>query len=186
MNKIDKEKLRKLPPDERAKLLKEIKEKIKKAQEEEAQDLEEAETLLEEAVADQRVWEEEKAQRHKAREQKTRDFFKPKEELEDIAKKEAPQKPDDDGPGFFSPQQIDQYAQPLAHQPIGDLYNKVKEIQQEIKETGVQTVYQQNMLDTIGRALYMKEDATERGEYTPGNKQRELMTMSEQIVKYNK
>ena len=180
MAKLDITKLRKLPPDERIKLLKELKEKLKKAKEEEEQDIEAAESLLEEAAEEQRVLEEIEAP--KVKEVKVDELFKLEEGLEEIAR----EAPEEEGPGIFSEQQIDQYASPLAQQPVENLYQKVKEIQEEIKETGVQTVYQQNMINTIGRALYMKEDATEKGEYTPGQKQRELMTLSEQIVKYNK
>lgn len=193
MEHIDFDKLRKMPPDRRAKALKEVQEQLTKLIAERSkeitdtqQEIKDAQDFLKEAEDELRVLEE--MQEHAPgikqvdvgklfeREEQRTEPARPRErELEDIA---------GDAPRTPSPQEQQAYISTLARQPITTLYDRINQIRQDITDTGVITAYQQNRLDQFGQALHEKEEAIRAGEYAAGKKAANMLSAAEKAVAY--
>jgi predicted ATPase len=193
MEQIDFDKLRKMPPDRRAKALEELQDKLTKLIAERSkeiidtqQEIKDAQDFLKEAQDELRVLEEMQEQapgikkvdveKLFEREEKRTEPMRPRgRELEAIAA---------DAPRQFSPQEQQAYISNLARQPVTNIYERVNQIRQDISETGVITAYQQNRLNLFGAALHEKEEAIRAGEYAAGKKAANLLTAAEKAVAY--
>ncbi len=188
MDKIDFDKLRKLPPDRKIKALREIQEELTKVIternkeiEESQQEIKDAQDFLNEAEEELRVLEEMEETAPKIKKVDVEKLFGREEkklgkerELEDIAD-EAPR---------VAPQEERAYVNFLAQQPVSNIYERVNRIREEIKTTGVMSAYQQEKLDQFREALHEKEDAIREGEYSPGHKAESLLTAAEKAIRY--
>jgi len=186
MERIDFDKLRKMPPERRVKALRELQEKLnelikersKEIQESE-QEIKDAQDFLRDAEEELRVLEEMEATapRVKAvdveklfeREEKPTEPSRPRgRELESIAA-EAPRAP--------SAEDQRAYVGFLARQPVTNIYERINRIREDIKTTGVISTYQQEKLDQFRDALHEKEESGYR-------KNEALMTAAERAIEY--
>lgn len=97
-------------------------------------------------------------------------------ELEDIAE-EAPKT-------AAAASEQEAYITMLAHQPIANIYERIRAIGDEIRTTGTISPYQQEKLDQFYEALKEKEQAIKAGEYVPGKKAEHLLTAAERAIMY--
>jgi len=190
---IDFDKLRKMPPDRRAKALKELQEKLSTLITERSkeitdtqQEIKDAQDFLKEAEDELRVLEEMQQQapgiknidveKLFEREEKRTDPAKPRgRELEAIA---------EDAPRQFSPQEQQAYISNLSRQPVTNIYERINQVRQDITDTGVITAYQQNRLGQFGAALHEKEEAIRAGGYAADRKAANMVTAAEKAVAY--
>lgn len=167
MTKFDIQRIKRLPPEKRIEALKELEEKLgefvkEKNKEilESKKEIEEAENMLEEAEEETQVLL--KIQTPKAKILTVDEVWDKKEEekkasLEGIAG-EAEEKRTDKI-------EREEYVNILKQKPVGDFYERIKSVYSDIKQTGIITADQQEMLQTFRTALYEKENDAVRGEY---------------------
>lgn len=198
MDKIDFRQIKKLPPEEKIKVLRQIEDVLKKLITERKKEIEakrkeieesneeisdkdneikEAEEMLAEAQNEFRVLEEIRTPELKKVE--IEKLFRPKEEkdgkeegLEGIAAK-APV-------AELAERQarIDE----LSRKPMEELYNAVIGMRKEVEKTGVETLYHQEKTEEISEALYEKRKAIENREYNPTAKAKHMMTAAEEMM----
>ncbi|MBD3362019.1 hypothetical protein GF358_04490 [Candidatus Woesearchaeota archaeon] len=176
MKKIDFTQIKKLPPEEKIKVLERVEgelktliEKRKKEIEEKNLEIENAEELLQEAQNEAKVLEEIKT---------------PEIKKVDIGKLFHPEEKDLEGIAATAPSEAEKKAQieELSKQPVQELYNTVVGIKSEIDKTGIETLYQQEKIEQINEALYEKKKAVENKQYNPTKKARHLLTAAEQMM----
>jgi DNA repair exonuclease SbcCD ATPase subunit len=188
MENIDFDRIRKMAPDKRVKVLRELQEKLDEFIKEKSKEIQESQTeikdaqdFLKEAEEELQVLEEMQAEAPKIRKVDVEELFKPakdkEENLENIAEKEAPR------PAFTQSEQ-EAYISKLAQQPVSTLYERISQIRNEIKATGLMSNYQQERLEQFREALTEKEEAVRAGEYAPGKKAEHLMSAAEKAVAY--
>lgn len=173
MNQINFSEIRNLPADEKIKTLKkidhELREKIqknKKELEEKKREIEEAEFLLQEAEDEYRLLEQIRIQEPK-KIQIDKLFNEEKgEKLEEMAKEQVLQ-------------QREERVEGLANKPVEELYNMVIGMSNEVKQTGIQTQYQQELAQDLKQAFYHKREVYQEN---PAQKAQHLLTAAEQIM----
>jgi len=173
MNQINFSEIRNLPADEKIKTLKkidhELREKIqknKKELEEKKREIEEAEFLLQEAEDEYRLLEQIRIQEPK-KIQIDKLFNEEKgEKLEEMAKEQVLQ-------------QREERVEGLANKPVEELYNMVIGMSDEVKQTGIQTQYQQELAQDLKQAFYHKREVYQEN---PAQKAQHLLTAAEQIM----
>ena len=194
MERIDFDKLRKMPPERKIKALRELQEKLNelikernKEIEQSQQEIKDAQDFLKEAEDELSILEEMQSQapgikqvdvdkllrRKTERTEPTR----PRErELESIAE-EAPRQ---------TPSAEDQraYINTLSRQPVTSIYDRVNEIRDQIRNTGVITTYQQERLNVFDEALHAKEEAITAGQYEPSKRAEHLLSAAEKAIQY--
>ncbi|MEM2916537.1 MAG: hypothetical protein QXT19_04230 [Candidatus Woesearchaeota archaeon] len=188
MERIDFNKIRKMPPDRRIKALEEIQEELDKFIKEKTKEIEEsqqeikdAQDFLKEAKEELQVLEEMQAEAPRIKKIDVEKLFEPQKkkggkELEDIAE-EAPKT-------AAAASEQEAYITMLAHQPIANIYERIRAIGDEIRTTGTISPYQQEKLDQFYEALKEKEQAIKAGEYVPGKKAEHLLTAAERAIMY--
>ena len=159
---LDFNKIKKLPPEKRVDALKDLREELNKLIEERKKEIEEAAELLRESEEELQVLL--NVQTPKTKSMSVEEMWggenkevKKAKELEDITR-EA----DDKRNKEFDK---DEYINSLKQKPIDDIYDRVKSLYSDIKDTGVITAEQQDRLNTIRTALYEKEKDIASGQY---------------------
>ncbi len=187
MERIDFNRIRKLPPDRRIKALREVQEELDsfikektKEIDESQQEIKDAQDFLKEAQEELQVLEEMQAEAPKIRKIDVEKLFEPtkkkgEKELEAIAE-EAPRTP--------MPSEQEAYISRLAQQPIANIYERIRAIGDEIRTTGTISPYQQERLEMFGEAIRAKEQAIKEGNYSPGKKAEHLLTAAEKAIMY--
>jgi len=181
MDKIDFRQIKKLPPEEKIKVLKRIEDELnklietrRKETEENNKEIAEAEELLKEAKNEFRVLEE--IQLPELKKVEIEKLFRPKEEkdegLEGIAAK-AP---------IAELAERQARIDELSRKPMEELYNAVIGMRKDIEKTGVETLYHQEKTEEISEAIYEKRKAMENKEYNPTAKARHMMTAAEEMM----
>lgn len=177
MKKINFSQIKKLPPEEKIKVLERIEDELRKLIEERKKEISEknseiksAEELLMQAQKEFKILEEIKTPELKQID--IGKLFRPDEEkgLEGIAATATTE--------AEKQAQIEE----LSKAPMQELYNAVVGIKSEIDKTGIETLYQQEKIEQINEALYEKRKAIENQQYNPSQKARHLMTAAEQIM----
>lgn len=191
MDKIDFRQIKKLPPEEKIKVLKRIEDELKKLiatrRKETAannKEIAEAEELLAEAQNEFRVLEE--IQTPELKKVEIEKLFRPKEEKEGKTGRETGE--DEGLEGIAATAPIAEIAErqaridELSRKPMEELYNAVIGMRKEIEKTGVETLYHQEKTEEISEALYEKRKAIENKEYNPSAKARHMMTAAEEMM----
>jgi predicted nuclease with TOPRIM domain len=189
MDKIDFDKLRKMPPERRVKALRELQEKLSELIKERSKEIDEskqevtdAQEFLKEAEEELAVLEEMEAQAPGIKQVKVEELFerekeKPEEKrLESIAEEAPRQEP--------SVEDQRAYINTLSRQPITSLYDRINQIRDDIRTTGVISAYQQEKLGQFREAIHEKEEAIRAGEYAAGRKAEHLLTAAERAIMY--
>lgn len=177
---LDFNKIKRLPPEKRIDALKDLQEELNKLIEERRKEIEEAKELLKESEEELQVLL--NVETPKTKQLNVEDIWKGEDketkkekELEDITK-EA----DDKRRKEFDK---DEYINSLKQKPIDDIYDRVKSLYSDIKDTGVITSEQQDRLNTIRTALYEKEKDIASGQYDADrNRRRELNKLEKGIA----
>lgn len=189
MEKIDFDKIRKMPPERKVKALKELQEKLGELIKERTEEIEEskreianAQEFLKEAEEELRVLEEMQAEAPMLKPVRVEKLFereeqKPKEkELEAIAA-EAQRTP--------TSAEREAYVNFLAQRAsIADIYKSINRVREEIQHSGIISSYQQEKLEQFREALTQKEEAIRTGEYAAGKKAEHLLTAAERAIMY--
>jgi hypothetical protein len=186
MENIDFDKIRKMPPDRRIKLLRELQEKLDEFIKEKSKEIvkseaevKDAQDFLKDAEEELQVLEEMQAEAPKIKNVEVGELFKPAkkkdERLEDIA---------ETAPKQFTPNEQQAYISTLARQPVGTIYERINEIRSEVQTTGLMSSYQQERLQQFGKALREKQEAIKEGDYAAGKKAEHLLTAAEKAVQY--
>lgn len=177
MDKIDFKQIRKLPPEQKIKVLQRIEDELHKLIEERKKEIdekntevEEAESLLEEARRELTILEEIQTPELKKVEIEKLFGAKEKEGLESIA-----------ATARTETEKLAEIEE-LSRQPMPVLYRSLVEITDEIHKTGIETAYQHEKLEQLNQAFYEKRKAIEHERYTPPQNTRHLMTRAEQIM----
>ncbi len=207
MEKIDFRQIKKLPPEEKIKVLRQIEDVLKKLITERKKEIEakkkeieesneeigdkdteikEAEEMLAEAQNEFRVLEE--IQTPELKKVEIEKLFRPKEEKEGrgTAGKEAEE--DEGLEGIAAKAPVAEIAErqaridELSRKPMEELYNSVIGLRKEIEKTGVETLYHQEKTEEISEALYEKRKAIENKEYNPTARARHMMTAAEEMM----
>lgn len=186
MERIDFDKLRKMPPERRVKALKELQEKLNELIKERSKEIEDsqreikdAQDFLRDAEEELRVLEEMEAaapgikrvdvEKLFEREEKQTAPAKPRErELESIAA---------EAPRAQGVEDQRAYVNFLARQPVTNIYERINRIREDINTTGVISTYQQEKLDQFRDALHEKEESGYQ-------KNEALMTAAERAIEY--
>jgi hypothetical protein len=177
-----KEKIKELPPEERIQKLKEHIEKEKKRIKEEKESIAHAEKLIllenEEIARQDKIQKElEQISLPKTEEIDIHKLFSADEDLEHIAKNEAP--PEEDIIAMR------QYESLLAHEPIENIYNRAKDIQDTIKDAGYMSDSQINEVNAIGYAIQNKREDIDTGKYKSDNERlQDILGSTESIIRY--
>jgi len=190
METVDFDKIRKIPPDRRIRVLRELQEKLdefikekSKEIEKSRQEIQDAQDFLKEAEEELHVLEEMQAEAPGLRKINIEKLFesskKEEKELERIAEEEAPRTQP-------APEEREQYISRLAQQPVADIYERINQIRQQVRTTGLMSEYQQEVLEQFRDALREKKAAIRAGEYTPGKKAEHLMSAAEKAIAYAK
>lgn len=195
MDKIDFKQIKKLPPEEKIKVLRQIeavlnkliaerkkeieakKKEIEESNEEisdKDKEIKEAEEMLTEAQNEFRVLEE--IQKPELKKVEIEKLFRPKEEKEEGLEGIAAKAP------VAEIAERQARIEELSKKPIEELYQTVVGMRKEIEKTGVETLYQQEKSEEISEALYEKRKAIESREYNPTAKAKHLMTAAEQMM----
>jgi cell division septum initiation protein DivIVA len=187
MERIDFNRIKKMPPDRRIKALKEIQDELdsfikekSKEIDESQQEIRDAQDFLKEAQEELQVLEEMQAEAPKIKKIDVEKLFEPQKkkgerELEDIA---------EEAPKTAPPSDQEAYISRLAQQPISNIYERIRAIGDEIRTTGTISPYQQERLEMFGEAIREKEQAIRAGEYAPGKKAEHLLTAAEKAISY--
>jgi len=195
MDKIDFEKLRKMPPERKIKALKELQEKLNSLIKERSKEISDSEQevkgaqeFLKEAEEELRVLEEMQEQAPELKGVQVEKLFERTEsrteptrprdrELEDIAgeaKRPAP-----------GPEEVRDYINQGARKPMGELRERVYNVLDDIKNTGIITAYQQDKLEQFREMIHEKGNAYKEGEYNPQSKGFATeMTGTERAIEY--
>jgi len=172
-----KEELKDLPPEDKIKKLREIKELEKKK-------LEEAEKLI---LEEQKEMErQERVKRELERivlpEQKKVDIkklFTEEEDLEETVKKEKIEQTQEEI------QAMRQYEVRLSKGPVEDIYNKVRGLQNEVEEKGYMSDAHRQELNALGYAMDYKQKDIDEGKYKSTTEEIEdVMGNAKSIIKY--
>lgn len=177
MPSFDLEKIKKLPPDRRIKALQELKEEIQKLIEERKKEIEDAEFLLEEAEDELRVLleiETPKPKKIVIEELFIRDEKEKVEELERIAREEAPAR--------ARPGEDLAYINVLRQKPVEDLYSKVVEVYKQISHTGIETLEQRRTIESVKEAIYLKDKDIKEKKYQANETVKERMGAIEKVL----
>ena len=167
--------IKKLSPSKRIEKLKELEEKRKK-------EIEEAELLIKESVEEikqeqklqEEIEEEERLQKEKLDLNKNNDL----EELVEAAKQKIL-----DEENYVNTQ----YQVKLSMEPVSNLYDKVKEVYQEVRDSGEMSEGQKQQIENISYAMQTKTDAIDSGEYkTAGEQIEDILSASKSIINYMK
>ena len=167
--------LKKLSPGERI-------EKLRKIEDERKKEIEEAERLIKESVEEIK------------QEQELRDEI---EEEERLQKEELDKKKNDNLEVLIEETKqkiIDeehyantQYQVKLSMEPLSNLYDKVKEVYQEVRGSGEINEGQKQQLENLSYAMHNKEEAIDAGDYnTVGEQIEGLLSASKRILNYMK
>jgi acyl-CoA reductase-like NAD-dependent aldehyde dehydrogenase len=192
MDKIDFRQIKKLPPEEKIKVLKRIEDELqklietrRKETEENNKEIAEAEELLAEARNEFRVLEE--IQLPELKKVEIEKLFRPKEERD--GRGTAGKEEEDEGlEGIAAKEPAAALAErqaridELSRKPMEELYQTTIGIRKEIEKTGVETIYQQSKAEEISEAIYEKRKAIESKEYNPSARARHMMTAAEEMI----
>ncbi len=167
--------IKKLSPEERI-------DRLKKLEEDKKKEIEEAHKLIEESVGQIKKEEElmEEIETPKPKQVDITKLFEGEEEsLEGVVEREKKE---------LSEQELEQHRQyqhQLSKEAVGNLYDRVKDVYNQIKETGEITGDQQNQLNDINYAMQYKSKDIQSGVYkTAGDEINDIMTASKGILNY--
>jgi DNA repair exonuclease SbcCD ATPase subunit len=195
MEKIDFDKLRKMPPEQKVKALKELQEKlgdlIRERSKEIAnseQEIKDAQDFLKEAEDELRVLEQMEDQAPGIKQVNVEKLFESeKQQREQPTKPQGRELEDIAGEArTTAPSSVDDraYINTLSRQPVANIYERITQIRDDIRTTGVISSYQQEKLEQFREALHEKEEAAREGAYKPGRKNAALMTAAERAIDY--
>lgn len=168
---FDFEQIKKLPADQRIKVLQELQGQIEKLINDRKKEITEAQDLLARAKDELRVLEE-----IEVPEQKTVSV----EEL--FAKEEKKGKGLEGIAGQHKIPEPQQIRENLENRTIGDIYQKINEVTGDIRETGVITQYQENFLRAANYEMQDREKAIENREYRASDKAQHMLSAAEKII----
>ncbi|MEM4246750.1 MAG: hypothetical protein QXR48_04275 [Candidatus Woesearchaeota archaeon] len=190
---IDFNRIRKMPPDRRIKVLKELQDKLDEFIKEKSkeitksqQEIKDAQDFLKEAEEELMVLQEMQAEAPRLQKIDVEKLFEPKKEKEKKEKEERLEDIAEEAPKTTTQSQQEEYITHLAQQPITDLYRQINQIREEIKTTGLMSTYQHERLELLGEVLKEKEEAIKTGKYAPGKKAEHLMSAAEKAIAYAK
>lgn len=191
MPAIDFSQLKKLPPEMRIKALQKLEDEInkliqhrQKAIAQSQKEIEEASHLLEEAKHELRVLED--IETPKLKQVDVGKLFEKEEKKEETLQVKELEKIAEEEPKRITAEQ-ESYARFIAEKMNSEqIYNRLKDISEEQKKTGVETFYQQNFMTAAERAIDFKKEAEEKGIYNPSRNSEMLMNSSEKLIKYLK
>lgn len=173
MPEIDFEQIKKLPPDQRVKVLQELQNQIEKLINDRKKEIEQAHELLARAKDELRVLEE--VQTPKVKQLTVEELFKTndkdddkKQGLENIAQKNIP-----------SPEIIRQH---FEQKPIAEIYKRINDVTADIRNSGIITQYQENFLRAANYEMQDREKAIENRQYRPTEKAQHLLSTAEKII----
>ncbi|MBI4140452.1 hypothetical protein HY485_01300 [Candidatus Woesearchaeota archaeon] len=171
MADINFEQIKKLPPDQRIKVLNQLQEQIQKLIKERQQEIEDAQALLKRAEEELRVIQE--IETPKPKQIHVEELFGKKEEeeeetLENIARRDIPQP--------------DELAERLEQKPISEIYQRLNEITGEIRESGVITQYQENWMRAANYITQEREKAIQEHKYNATDKAEHQLSAAEKII----
>ncbi|HLC33243.1 MAG TPA: hypothetical protein VJJ82_05425 [Candidatus Nanoarchaeia archaeon] len=170
----DFEPIKKLPPETQVEELKKVITNLRRHIEEHQRDIRTAETLLARAEDEERVLED---QLDKSIE-KTREQYK-EADLKATAKSAVKQGQQlENIVGETPTREVPRVAPP----PLAELYTRAKTIYESQQKTGVETYEQRQQLYELNRALDEKRRDIEEGKYQPGERQKNLLTSTEQLL----
>jgi hypothetical protein len=190
MERIDFGAIKKMPPERRVKALEELQEKLNELISERTkeisdsqEEIKEAQEFLKEAEEELAVLEEMEEQAPKMRKVDVQKLFGreetpqelPGQRLEAIAS---------NAPRQFTEQQREEYVRQGARMPAGQIRERVYEIMDNVRQTGIITPYQQERLEQFREMLTEKRDAMEEGAYRPDKKSQLELTAAEQTIAY--
>ena len=193
MEKLDFDKIRKMPPERRVKALKElheelnelIKERSKEIAESE-EEIKDAQEFLKEAEEELRVLEEMQATAPEIKGVQIEKLFE-REEPRTAARgprEQALESIAEEAPRQLSPDEQRAYVTSLSRQSIANIYERVNQIREDIKTTGILSFYQQERLDQFREALHQKEEAIKEGTYATGWRKMSEITAAEKAITY--
>ena len=169
MADIDFEQIKKLPPDQRIKVLNQLQEQIQKLIKERQQEIEDAQSLLKRAEEELRVIQE--IETPKPKQIHVEELFgrdEGEETLEKIARRDIPQ-----------PNEL---AERLEQKPISEIYQRLNEITGEIRDSGVITQYQENWLKAANYVAQDREQAIKEHKYNATDKAEHQLSAAEKII----
>lgn len=173
MPEINFEQIKKLPPDQRVKVLQELQDQIEKLIKDRKKEIEEAHELLSRAKEELRVLEE--VQTPKVKQISVEELFKNeekdeqnKEGLENIARR------------IPSPELI---RQNFEQKPIAEIYKRINDVTGDIRESGIITQYQENFLRAANYEMQDREKAIENRQYRPTEKAQHLLSTAEKLIR---
>lgn len=177
MTNIDFEQIKKLPPDQRVKVLQELQGQIEKLINDRKREIQQAQDLLARAKEELSILEhiETPKQKQVSVEELFETNSKEKRDekkggLEGIARKEIIPAPN------VLREQFEQ-------RPIADIYQRMNEITADIRNTGVVTQYQENWLRAAKYEVQYREQSIEKNQYHPNEKSQHLLSAAEKIIR---
>lgn len=171
MADIDFAQIKKLPPDQRIKVLNQLQEQVQKLIKERQQEIDDAQALLKRAEDELRVIQQ--IETPQPKQIRVEELFE-KEELEEektlekIARRDIP-----------NPEQL---RERLEQKPINEIYNRLNEITGEIRETGVITQYQENWMRAANYITHEREQAIKEHQYNATDKAEHQLSAAERII----
>lgn len=171
MPTIDFEYIKKLPPDQRVKVLQQLHDQLEKLIRERKQEITSAQELLEKAQEELIVLQ--KIETPQPKKTIVEELFKTEEKengLERITRQQKIPRPEDIREHF-------------EQKPIAELYKRINDITGEIRETGIVTAYQENFLRAANYEIHDREKAVRNQLYQPTEKALHQMTAAERIIK---
>ena len=176
MANIDFEQIKRLPPDQRVKVLQELQAQIEKLINDRKNEIEQAQELLARAKEELSVLEEIETPKQKQVnveelfETGSKEKSNEKSGLEHIARKEIIPAPD------VLKAQFEQ-------KPIADIYQRMNEITADIRNTGIVTHYQENWMRAAQYEMQDREKAIERNQNHPTEKSQHMLSAAEKIIR---
>ena len=177
MANIDFEQIKKLPPDQRVKVLQELQGQIEKLINDRKKEIQQAQDLLVRANEELSILEE--IETPKQKQVSVEELFETGDKekrneknggLEHIARKENIPAPN------ILREQFEQ-------KPITDIYKRMNEITSDIRNTGIVTQYQENWLRAAKYEVQYREEAIEKNQYRPTEKSQHLLSAAEKIIR---
>jgi len=168
-----------LTPERRARELQKLIDNLKKEIEDRQKDIKEAEQRL--SAADQEARLLEQIAVPETRQVKRKETIDEKTE-------EKPKKVTNDEQAELekllatAPRRPQEVVEQVARRPVQELYGELRKIYQREQQTGIETERDRLMLYAIRRGLEEKKKDVQEGQYSPGAKEKHLMTAAEQMA----
>ena len=173
----DFEPTKKLPPETRVGELQRLIVNLKKHIEEHTKDIRTAELLLSQAIDEERVLEQEIS---KVAETQTKYKTSTQKDVQEPTKILPAKLPAQPLEGIVSAEPSRE--QRPAERPLSEFYQSVRTIYEAQRQTGIETYEQRQQIYEIHKGLEEKRRDIEQGKYRPGERQKHLLTTTEQLL----